>query len=276
MATACIKIISDGVIKRDAGSMFGPIPKVTWENMVATDRRNRVTLGLNCLLLQMGGKNVLVDTGVGPKEVNGHREEYGLVPSRLIKEIRSIGLTNKDIDAVILTDLDFDHCGGCTRLDRSGEYVPTFPRARYYVQAACYEDAINPNERCRGDYRQEDFQPIEECGQFDLLDGDAEILPGLAVKVAGGPSRGHQIILITMGGERIAFLGDLVPTPFHLDLASIPAYDLFPEETLTMKREILDQAEKEGWLLIFAHAYDQKAGYLQRWNGQRALRPVEL
>jgi len=276
MATACIKVISDGVIKRDAGAMFGPVPKVDWENIVATDRRNRITLGLNCILLQTGGRNILVDTGVGPKEVNGHREEYGLVPSRLIKEIKAVGLSTKDINSVILTDLDFDHCGGCTRLDRSGEFVPTFPQATYYVQAASYTDASNPNERCQGSYRTEDFFPIEERGQFELLDGDTNICPGVTVRVAKGPSRGHQITLITLGGERIAFLGDLVPTPFHLNLASIPAYDVYPEDTLEMKREILDQAERDGWLLVFSHGYDRKAGYLERWNGQRALRPIEL
>ena len=119
-------------------------------------------------------------------------------------------------------------------------------------------------------------RPIEEWSQLELLDGEYEILPGLEVMVTNGPTRGHQIVLMNHGGEKIAFMGDLVPTAHHLDLASIPSFDQFPEETLEMKRELLGRAEKEGWLLIFSHSLDRKAGYLESYNGGTYLRPVDL
>ncbi len=62
------KVISDGSIKLDAGSVFGQVPKTAWETSVNTDRKNRMTLGLTCLVLQINGKNILVDTGVGSKD----------------------------------------------------------------------------------------------------------------------------------------------------------------------------------------------------------------
>ena len=274
--TTSVRVLSDGIIKFDGGTMFGQVPKVSWENKVATDRKNRVTLGLNCLLIQVGTKIVLVDAGTGAKELDNEKETYGLVPSRLIKGLKSLGLSPKEIDAVILTHLHFDHSGGCTRLDRAGNLVPTFPKARYFVQRECWEDACTPNERCQDVHRAEDFRPIEEKGQLELLDGDAEIFPGLSVKVTNGHARGHQAVLFNHGGERIAFLGDLVPTAYHLDLASISAFDQFPEETLERKRDFLLQAEKEGWLIIFSHGHDRKAGYLERRIGGTVLRPVEL
>ena len=276
MMTTAVKVLSDGIIKFDGGTMFGQVPKVSWETKVATDRKNRVTLGLNCLLVQVGTKTVLVDAGTGAKELDNEKETYGLVPSRLIKGLKSLGISPKEIDAVILTHLHFDHSGGCTRLDRAGNLVPTFPKARYFVQRQCWEDACTPNERCQDIHRSEDFRPIEEKGQLELLDGDAEIFPGLSVRVTNGHARGHQAVLLNHGGERIAFLGDLVPTAYHLDLASISAFDQFPEETLEMKRDFLLQAEKEGWLIIFSHGHDRKAGYLERRNGRIVLRPVEL
>ena len=149
MATG-VKIISDGVIKMDGGSMFGQVPKVAWDSSVATDRKNRMTLGLNCLLLQVGGQNVLVDTGIGSKEIDQDKENLGLVPSRLLKGLKGVGLTPKYISAVVLSHLHFDHPGGCTRLDRAGNLVPTFPKAKYYVQGKCWEEACNPNARCHG------------------------------------------------------------------------------------------------------------------------------
>ncbi len=276
MMNTSVKILSDGIVKFDGGTMFGQVPKTLWETRVPTDRKNRITLGLNCLLVQIAGKTVLIDAGVGSKELDNEKETYGLVPSRLIKGLRSVGLSPKEIDAVILTHLHFDHSGGCTRLDRAGSLVPTFPRAKYYVQQMCWEDACSPNERCQEVHRLEDFGPIDEKGQMELLDGDGEIFPGLGVRVTNGHARGHQVVLINHGGERIAFLGDLVPTAFHLDLAAISAFDQYPEETLEMKREYLGQAQKDGWLLVFSHGHDQKAGYLERRNGDTYLRPVEL
>ena len=122
MMTTSMRLISDGIIKFDGGSMFGQVPKTEWEERVNTDRKNRITLGLNCLLLQKAGRNILIDTGIGSKET------YGLVPSRLVKGLKNVGITPKDIDMVILTHLHFDHCGGCTRLDRTGNLTPAFPK----------------------------------------------------------------------------------------------------------------------------------------------------
>ena len=276
MMTTAVRVLSDGLIKFDGGTMFGQVPKVSWEDKVSTDRKNRITLGLNCLLVQIVGKNVLVDAGAGSKELDQERETYGLVPSRLMKGLRALGLSPKEVDAVILTHLHFDHCGGSTRLDRIGNLVPTFPNAKYFVQSVCWEEASSPNERCQELNRREDFHPIEEKGQLELLDGDSEIFPGLSVRVTNGHSTGHQVVLVNHGGERIAFLGDLVPTTYHLDLGTISAFDQYPEETLERKRDFLRQAEREGWLLIFSHGHAKKAGYLERRNGHTVLRPVEL
>ena len=71
-------------------------------------------------------------------------------------------------------------------------------------------------------------------------------------------------------------LGDLVPTPHHLQLACISANDRQPEETLEMKRNVLRDAVRDGWLLVFSHGLREKAGYLQDQGGAPRLRPVTL
>jgi glyoxylase-like metal-dependent hydrolase (beta-lactamase superfamily II) len=276
MMSTAVKVLSDGVIKLDGGSMFGQVPKMAWENSVVTDRKNRMTLGLNCLLLQISGQNILVDTGIGTKDADNDKESLGLVPSRLLKGLKSVGMRPKDIHAVVLTHLHFDHSGGCTRLDRAGNVVPTFPKAKYYVQEACWDEACNPNERCHGTNRADNFLPIEERGQLELLNGDSEIMPGLNVVVTDGHAKGHQMVMVNHGGEKIVFLGDIVPTPHHLNLGVISAFDNSPETTLERKRDLLAQAEKQGWLLVFSHGHDVKAGYLERKGDTGYLRPVDL
>jgi glyoxylase-like metal-dependent hydrolase (beta-lactamase superfamily II) len=263
MMTTAVKILSAGLRKVDGGLMFGTVPKTDWVRRVPANRQNRITLGLNCLLLQTCGKTVLVDTGAGMIA----NDSLGLAPSRLRKNLRSLGVTEKGIDMVILSNLQVDHCGGAIRLDRAGHIVPTFPHARYFVQAAFWEEACHA--------KIEDFQLLIKRGQLELMDGDKEILPGLQVMIPGGYAHGHQIVRFNHGGERIAFLGDLVPTPYHLNLAVIPAFDRAPQTTVSQKRQVLAQAEREGWLLVFAHGYDTQAGYFQK--GKRpSLRAVAL
>ena len=117
---------------------------------------------------------------------------------------------------------------------------------------------------------------VDDRFAIELVDGEATIVPGLQVRRASGPYQGHQIVIIAHGGERVAFLGDLVPTPYHLQLACIAASDRQPEETLLVKRKILREAVQGGWLLVFSHGVTETAGYLQDRGGRLYLRPVSL
>jgi len=262
----------------DGGTLFGQVPKGQWQEWMAPDRRNRVRLGMNCLLVRAGDKNFLIDSGSGQKFSTEKREIYGIGNGQLLPALKSLGLAPQDIDGVILTSLHFEHSGGSTRWDRSGGLVPTFPKAHYYVQAKAFEEAKAPNERGAEGYCLDDFMPLYNRGQVELLDGDTLLAPGVMVRSTGGPCMGHQIAIITHGGERVGFLGDLAPTPFHLQLACIAATDRWPEDTLERKREVLAEAIKDGWLLMFSHALSdqQRAGYLEYRNGRRHLRSIDI
>ena len=108
-----------------------------------------------------------------------------------------------------------------------------FPRSQGQVYgAAGLLGGRKRSERASKDsYHRDDFLPLEEAGVLTLLDGDTDIAPGVRTKVTHGHSRGHQIVLIEAGSERIAYMGDLVPTPYHVPLASIAALDNSPNDT---------------------------------------------
>ena len=271
-----LALVSDGTIKMDGGQVFGQVPKVIWEGFAPPDRRNRVNLGLNCLVVKNGDSCVLIDTGVGTKEPEQLKERFGVSRSGLLKNLRNMGISPREITHVVLTHLHDDHSGGSTRLDRSGEAVPTFPSATYFIQREAWEEAVHPNERASQSYIRNDFMPLKERNQICLLDGPAEVAPGVRVKVTGGHCKGHQMVVINHGGERVAFMGDLVPTHHHLRVGCIPSLDVFPEETLETKRELLDEAERHGWLMVFPHGLDTRAGYLERRMGDLNFRPVDF
>ncbi len=273
-----ISVISDGSFLLDGGPVFGAVPKVLWEGHSKPDRRNRVRLGLNCMLIRAPGANILVDAGIGNKSPEITKDIYGHTTSKLIRNLRNIGLSTRDIDYVILTHLHFDHCGGATRLDREGNIVPTFPKAKYLVQRTAWDEAYSPNERSLPSYSHgcAELRTISDRGQLQLLDGDTEIVPGVKALVTDGHAHGHQVVTVNSGSERLIFLADLVPTPHHLPLPYITAYDRHPEQTLHAKKETLARVEREGWLMVFAHGLTDRAGYLERTRSGLALKPVAL
>ena len=276
LGTTNIDVVTDGTLLVDGGTIFGQVPRSQWELQMKPDRRNRIRLALNCMLVQTPKVNILVDTGAGSKRQDKFKEAYGLNGNKLLRNLRALGLTARDIDIVILSNLHFDHSGGCTKLDRSGNAVPTFPKAKYLIQRKCWEEATNPNERYKNAFYTDDFLPLEEKGMVEFMDGNSEIIPGLNVKVSDGASAGHQIVLVERGSEKVAYVSDLIPTPYHLPLHCIPAMDEYPNETLVQKREFLDMAIDGGWLVIFGHGQDHRAGYVQKRNGNPQLTPVEV
>ena len=52
LGATSISVVSDGTFLLDGGSVFGQVPKAIWEQQMKPDRRNRIRLGLNCLLIQ--------------------------------------------------------------------------------------------------------------------------------------------------------------------------------------------------------------------------------
>ena len=255
------QVISDGRCKFDAGVMFGIVPRALWTRRAKPDRRNRLSFGLNCLLIRTPRRNILVDNGVGPKEPPQTKALFGLGPSRLLRGLKAVGLGPGDINTVVLTHLHWDHAGGSTYLDRkSGETIPTFPRATYLVQRASWEEATHANERNTAGYHRDDFMPVFERGLVKLLDGDEEVAPGVDALVTGGHAPGHQVVTVTQGDQRLCFLGDLIPSHLHLPLPYVSAYDEFPLASLDYRRQLLERAARERWLLIFQHDLGQLCG----------------
>ena len=253
-----VKVVSDGSYLLDGGPFFGPVPKVLWEKQAKPDRKNRVRLGLNSILIRNGDSNILVNTGIGSKEPEINRDIYGHASSRLIRNLKLSGVSAKEIDTVILTQLHFDHSGGSTSFDREGKLIPTFPKAKYLIQQSAWDEAFNQDERLLPAYGHpvEHLNVLKDREMIEFIDGNTEIQPGIHCEVIDGYSKGHQIVKVNAGSERIVYLSELIPAPSHLPLAYITAYDRYPDQTLENKRRMIAQCEKEGWLMVFAHGYN--------------------
>jgi glyoxylase-like metal-dependent hydrolase (beta-lactamase superfamily II) len=243
----------------DGGAMFGVVPKPLWERRIPADARNRIPMGMRCLLIEHDTGLILIDTGAGNKETEKFYDIYGVENAggedrtALEAGIRAAGHRPEDVALVINSHLHFDHGGGNTYRDSDGSVRLSLPNARYVVQRGEYEFATHTNERTAASYFPHNFVPVREAGRLDLVEGEREIVPGITVVPTPGHVPFHQGILIESGGERAFYLADLVPTAAHLPLPWIMGYDLEPLVTLETKRRILERAMKEHWLVIFEH-----------------------
>jgi len=256
--------VTDGRFRLDGGAMFGVVPKVLWQKCCPADEKNRIQLGLNCLLIRVHGKNILVDTGLGSKVDAKFHDHFAIERKPpLESSLKRFSLAHEDIHMVINTHLHFDHCGGNT-MREDDQVVSAFPKAKYFVQRGEYEDAVRANERTRASYLKENFTPIAHVSQWEFLDGDTELVPGVSVVVTGGHTAHHQAVKIESEGKTALYLGDLIPTVSHLPLPYIMGYDLYPLQTLESKRWILDRAFEERWLLVFEHDPRIQMGYVKK------------
>jgi glyoxylase-like metal-dependent hydrolase (beta-lactamase superfamily II) len=271
-----IQHIHGGDFFLDGGAMFGVVPKPLWEKKSPPDNRNRIRLAANSLLARTQNKNILIETGNGTKWTPKLRDIYGIQEGNpLIANLAAKGARPDQIDAVINTHLHFDHAGGNTKL-HNGLAVPTFPNAKYIVQAAEIAHAANPTERDRASYFEENVLPLQQSGQWHALSGDTEILPGISAVGIPGHNADIQAIKLTGGGTTVFFVADLFPTRHHLALPWIMAYDLYPLQTLETKRKWLQTIVQENWIVVFGHDPDVPAATLHERDNKIAFEPVDL
>ena len=267
----------DGFFRLDGGAMFGVVPKPLWEKRAPADGRNRIHLGMRPLLVRGSTKTLLIDAGVGSKMDPKSLEIYGIDRSRnLDHSLADAGLSADDIEVVLASHLHFDHAGGFTERRPDRSLAPHFRRARYVARTGEWEDATHPHERNRASYLAENFVPLRDAGVLDLIPGDGEIVPGVAVARTGGHTMHHQIVRIESGGRTAVFAADLIPTTAHVDPPWIMGYDLYPMDTLAFKRAFVREAMEREYLIFFEHDPEIAAGYIREREGRPYVEPLDV
>jgi glyoxylase-like metal-dependent hydrolase (beta-lactamase superfamily II) len=266
-------ILSDGTYVLDGGAMFGVVPKTLWEKRIKPDERNLLTLGLNSLLIRNGKQTVLVETGIGPK-LNEKSREIHRNQAALLDSFESAAVSPDDIDIVINTHLHFDHCGWNTHY-KDGKPVPTFPNAIYYGQQGELDHAHEQHERDRVSYLTDNYDPLLRSGQMRLLNGNAEIVPGISVEVYPGHTRDLQAVTVRAGDQTVCYISDLIPTSHHLDPTWVMGYDLYPLESINNRHRFYKRAIAEKWLVVFTHDHEVPWAHVEIGEkGKPVARPV--
>jgi methylmalonyl-CoA epimerase len=266
--------VHDGLFGLDGGAMFGVVPRTLWAPQAPPDDRNRITLATRPVVVEGEWGRMMIDCGIGDKMDAKQRDIYAVNRERALDDaLASTALTIDGIDLVLATHLHFDHFGGATTR-RGGRLEPRFPRARYLIRAAEWDDATHPHERNRASYIADDFVPLKDAGVVDFYEDDGTIRPGVRVVRTGGHCPQHQIVFVESGGRTAVFTADLIPTTAHIRDVWIMGYDLAPMETLAFKRRFLREAIDREYLIFFEHDPLVAAGYIREKGGRRYVDQV--
>jgi glyoxylase-like metal-dependent hydrolase (beta-lactamase superfamily II) len=268
-----LSVFSDGTYPLDGGAFFGVVPKVMWSRKVQADAQNFIQAGLNSLLIRTGKHTVLVETGIGSKLSEKMIKIYGQ-PAKLIENLAAAGVSPEEVDIVINTHLHFDHCGWNT-VRKDDEVVATFPRAKYYAPRREWEHGQRQYERDAISYISDNYNPLVESGQMELIEGDRKIVPGVRVEEFPGHTAHMQAVIVESAGNTACYISDLIPTSAHLDLTWVMAFDLFPLDTIASRKRYYGRALPERWLTVFTHDDRMPWAYVERVENKLVAREPE-
>lgn len=246
--------LSGGVTNLDGGAMFGVVPKVLWSRKYSPNDKNQIELPTDPILIQVDGKNFLVESGIGKGKLTEKQlKNYGVTKeSELELSLEKLGLSPDKIDYLLMTHLHFDHACGLTRLE-DGEYVSTFPNAKIITSQVEWDEMRNPNIRSKATYWKENWEAIET--QVEPYEEHWNFGP-ITMVHTGGHSDGHSILLIEDGGEMAIHMADIMATHAHKNPLWVMAYDDYPMDSIAAKQKWIPYAiEKNAWFTFYHDAF---------------------
>ena len=233
----------------------------------------RITLSMHSFVIQLGGRNILVDS------CNGNHKARSVpfankLDTPYLKNLAAIGLEPEDIHLVLCTHLHFDHVGWNTRLT-NGRWVPTFRNARYVFSKRDYDlfetgDAELPHREAYED----SVLPVVAAGLASILDLEGptavhhEIGDGVWLEPAFGHSPGSCLVKARAGGDEALFWGDVIHHPVQLtrpDLAT--PFDFDKAAAVKTRVEMLERIAETRTMCFPAHFRGATAGRVRRDGG---------
>ena len=238
----------------DGGAMFGIIPKPVWEKKVSADELNRVNMVTRSLLLVSDEKKILIDTGNGTKWEEKYKQIYDINTDQynIEKSLGKYGFSSEQITDVICTHMHFDHIGGNTKI-KSGEVVPTFPNAKYWISEENWKLANHPSQKDAGSFIEHDWKVLAENKMIEIIDGREPFIEGIETIVTHGHTPGLLHPIVSDGSNKLFYGADIFPMVAHIPIPWVMAYDVQPVVTMEEKQKLLQKMEREDWILFFEH-----------------------
>lgn len=241
-----------------------------------------VGMAFQAYLIRARGQNILVDTCNGNHKQRPHAAwQHDMRSHNFLTSLADLGLTPEDIHIVLCTHLHTDHVGWNTRLV-NGQWVPTFPNARYVMNEAefRYFEALAGSEGTRYAHIGDSVLPVVDAGQAEFVTDTAAVLTEIGEEVfltpSPGHSPGHVCIHARAGDAEAVISGDAIHHPVQFDLPElVMRADYDPAMAARSRRSIMEHCAGSGALLCAGHIPDWSIGRVREGGQAFRLSPVE-
>ena len=220
-------------------------------------------LSVHALLVEAPGLKLVVDTCVGndrPREITG-----GLpLATPFLKHLGEVGWSRDGVDAVVCTHLHVDHVGWNTMLV-DGQWVPTFPNARYLIGKREFEFWSAEKEEETQQILSDSVRPILDAGLAELVELDHRISPDIRLVPSTGHTPGHVSVMIESNGESAVITGDMSHHPCQLAHPDwSPRFDTDAAASAATRARLFAEWADKPILVIGTHYAAPTAGHIRR------------
>lgn len=238
------------------------VASVDWIEPFLDDDPNIFPLRVQAFVIDTGDHVVLVDTCVGNDK---EREfwSFNQLSTSFLDDLTAAGYPPDSIDSVVCTHLHVDHVGWNTRLV-AGQWLPTFPNARYLFGATEYEYWVAETDDLTRSTFADSVEPILLAGLADFVEVDHVIADGVRLQPTVGHTPGHVSVRISSNGEQAVIIGDMSHHPIQLQHPEIHSTaDVDPATATATRRTRFAEWEAESVLVIGTHFAPPTAGRLE-------------
>jgi N-acyl homoserine lactone hydrolase len=203
------------------------------------------------LIRTASGRTVLVDTG-NPLAVIGQptaapwwdRPNDTRPQDDVVQRLAELGIAPGDVDLLISTHFDFDHCGRHDLFAGSG-ITPLVQRE--HLDAARDDPRLDP---ALWDIPGIAYSPV---------DGDVELEPGLRLIASPGHVIGHQSVYVETGEGAVLLAIDAISVAEQITMKRFPSTTPDPEAARRARDKLVALAAETGAFLLMGHDAQQWA-----------------
>ena len=234
-----------------------------WMQPHFMDEKGYLIFSVHGLVVDTGNNKVMVDTCIG-NDKQLAVPDWNNMQTNFIGDMEDAGYARDSIDTVLCTHLHVDHVGWNTMLV-DGEWLPTFPNARYLFAKTEWEhwDA-HEDEIEIGPVMQQSVRPIVDAGLVTLVDSDYEVCPGIQLLPTPGHTPGHVSVLVSSEGEQALITGDFIHHPVQMSRPEwCSAADSDETAGMETRKKVLADYVNSDVLIIGTHFPEPTAGYIK-------------
>jgi glyoxylase-like metal-dependent hydrolase (beta-lactamase superfamily II) len=235
---------------------------------------------IHALIVDTPTKRIIVDTCVGNDKPREMFPDWHMLQTGFLEDLNTAGYPPESFDIVLCTHLHLDHVGWNTMLV-DGNWVPTFPCARYLIEQTEFDYTREENEAddveqwlkdSNRDVMADSITPVMNAGLVDLVDNHHQICEEVSLIPSPGHTIGHVSVNIESKGERALITGDFIHHPSqlaHPEWSVTTDYD--GSQSRETREKIFSDLAGTPTLVIGTHWPTPTAGRVLKENGAYRL-----